>query len=143
MQDVSEEPGRGVRATWLGQDVALRQPDSAAGIATALAIGSRPVRLITFADRLRPDAEQALAELKARTKQAIHNNAIFSVEPQKLRFDRRQIHTQRPLLGRLTRLPFIAIAKGSNDAEISIAQIPRCSPRNGKREISRQVIPTL
>ncbi|MFN5242855.1 MAG: heavy metal translocating P-type ATPase, partial [Novosphingobium sp.] len=65
LQDVSEEPGRGVRATWQGQDVALRRPDSATGIATALAIGDRPVRLITFADRLRPDAEQALAELKA------------------------------------------------------------------------------
>ena len=65
LQEVSEEPGRGVLATWQGQPVALRRPDSAAGIATALALGSRPVRLIAFADRLRPDAEQALAELKA------------------------------------------------------------------------------
>lgn len=65
LQDVSEEAGRGVSATWEGQPVALRRPDSATGIATALVIGDRPVRLITFADRLRPDAEQALAELKA------------------------------------------------------------------------------
>jgi len=65
LQDVSEEAGRGVSATWQGQPVALRRPDSASGIATALAIGARPVRLITFADRLRPDAQQALAELKA------------------------------------------------------------------------------
>lgn len=65
LRDVGEEAGRGVSATWQGQAVALRRPDSANGIATALAIGSRPVRLITFADRLRPDAEQALAELKA------------------------------------------------------------------------------
>lgn len=62
---VAEEAGRGVLATWQGQAVALRRPDSASGIATALAIGDRPVRLITFADRLRPDAQQALAELKA------------------------------------------------------------------------------
>lgn len=65
LQDVSEEAGRGVSATWQGQSVALRRPDSASGIATALAIGARPVRLITFADRLRPDAQQALSELKA------------------------------------------------------------------------------
>ena len=65
LHEVREEPGRGVLATWQGQPVALRRPDSAAGIATALAVGSRPVRLITFADRLRPDAEQALAQLKA------------------------------------------------------------------------------
>jgi Cu2+-exporting ATPase len=65
LADVTEEPGRGVLATWQGQAVALRRPDSASGIATALAIGERPVRLISFADRLRPDAEQALAELKA------------------------------------------------------------------------------
>lgn len=62
---VAEEAGRGVLATWQGQAVALRRPDSASGIATALAIGDRPVRLITFADRLRPDAQLALAELKA------------------------------------------------------------------------------
>jgi Cu2+-exporting ATPase len=65
LSDVTEEPGRGVLATWQGQAVALRRPDSASGIATALVIGDRPVRLISFADRLRPDAEQALAKLKA------------------------------------------------------------------------------
>lgn len=65
LHDVCEEAGRGVSAIWQGQTVALRRPDSASGIATALAVGDRPVRLITFADRLRPDAEQALAELKA------------------------------------------------------------------------------
>ena len=35
-------------------------PDSASGIATALSIGSGPIRLVTFADQLRPDAVQAL-----------------------------------------------------------------------------------
>ncbi|GAA4775023.1 heavy metal translocating P-type ATPase [Novosphingobium ginsenosidimutans] len=64
LQDVAEEAGRGVSALWQGQAVALRRPDSATGIAAALAIGTRPVRLISFADRIRPDAEQALAELK-------------------------------------------------------------------------------
>ncbi len=65
LADVAEEAGRGVLATWHGQAVALRRPDSASGIATALVIADRPVRLISFADRLRPDAEQALAGLKA------------------------------------------------------------------------------
>ena len=65
LQDVVEEAGLGIHALWQGQAVALRRPDSASGIATALVIGSRPIRLITFADRLRPDAAQALAELQA------------------------------------------------------------------------------
>jgi Cu2+-exporting ATPase len=45
--------------------VALRRPQNAAGIATALEIEGRPTWLIPFADRLRPDAATALAELKA------------------------------------------------------------------------------
>lgn len=65
LSDVGEEAGHGVRGIWQDQAVALRRPESASGIATALAIGTASVRLITFADRLRPDAEQALAELKA------------------------------------------------------------------------------
>jgi len=65
LADVSEEAGHGISATWQGQTVALHRPDSASGIATALGIGSRPIRLITFADRLRPDATQALAEMQA------------------------------------------------------------------------------
>lgn len=65
LTEVSEEAGRGMRALWRGQAVALHRPDSASGIATALSVGDGPVRLITFADRLRPDAAQALIELKA------------------------------------------------------------------------------
>ena len=65
LSDVREEPGHGVRGTWQGQAVALRRPDGASGIATALAIDTAPVRLIAFADRLRPDAVRALAELQA------------------------------------------------------------------------------
>ncbi|MFN5783339.1 MAG: HAD-IC family P-type ATPase [Novosphingobium sp.] len=65
LSDVREEPGHGVRGTWQGLAVALRRPDGASGIATALAIDTAPVRLIAFADRLRPDAVRALAELQA------------------------------------------------------------------------------
>jgi P-type Cu2+ transporter len=60
---VSEEAGHGVTASWHGQAVALRRPEAANGMAAALAIGDGPVRLITFADRLRPDALAALGEL--------------------------------------------------------------------------------
>ena len=62
--EVEEVPGTGVRARWNGQFVALRRPESAAGIASALAIGERPVRLIPYSDRLRPDTFEALARLR-------------------------------------------------------------------------------
>lgn len=62
---VREEPGLGVLARWNGQDVALRRPESSAGMATALVLGSDPAQLITFADRLRPDYAAALEQLKA------------------------------------------------------------------------------
>ena len=65
LDDVSEEPGHGVRARWQGCKVALRRPENASGIATALDIEGRPAWLIPFADRLRPDAAEALARLKA------------------------------------------------------------------------------
>ena len=65
LRAIAEEPGRGIRAFWQGQPVALRRPEAASGMATALAIGERPVRLITFADSLRPDAELALQRLRA------------------------------------------------------------------------------
>jgi Cu2+-exporting ATPase len=44
--------------------VALRRPDGAQGTAVALEIGDEPVRLIGFADRLRPDVREALARLQ-------------------------------------------------------------------------------
>jgi Cu2+-exporting ATPase len=65
LTEVSEEAGHGLQATWQGQAVALRRPDSASGIATTLDIAGRPTWLIPFADRLRPDAQAALAELRA------------------------------------------------------------------------------
>lgn len=61
---VSETPGEGVSAIWRGRAVALRRPDAGAGMATALDIAGEPVRIIAFADRLRPDALAALAQLK-------------------------------------------------------------------------------
>lgn len=62
---VSETPGFGVAAMWQGRAVALRRPDAGAGMAAALDIAGEPVRIIGFADRLRPDALSALAGLKA------------------------------------------------------------------------------
>ncbi|MFC3175392.1 heavy metal translocating P-type ATPase [Novosphingobium bradum] len=77
LADVAEEPGLGIRGTWAGKAAALRRPGegsgaaigSAAGsgagggMATALDIAGQPVWLIPFADRVRPDADEALADL--------------------------------------------------------------------------------
>ncbi len=62
---VEEEAGHGVQAQWQGQAVALRRPDSANGVATTLDIAGLATWLIPFADRLRPDADSALAQLRA------------------------------------------------------------------------------
>ena len=61
--DVREAPGEGVTANCGGTTVALRRPDAAAGTAVALTIGGQPTRVIAFADRLRPDAGEALERL--------------------------------------------------------------------------------
>lgn len=63
--DVVEEPGRGVSATWQGRRVSLGRPVAAEGMAAALDTGIGPARVIGFADRLRPDALEALGELQA------------------------------------------------------------------------------
>lgn len=65
VEDVRETPGRGVSAIWQGLAVSLGRPAQSASTSAALAIGTQPVRLIAFADRLRPDARAALADLKA------------------------------------------------------------------------------
>ena len=62
---VEERVGWGMAALWGERPVSLGKPSGAAGIAVALSIGDAPIRLITFADRLRPDAQQALSELGA------------------------------------------------------------------------------
>ncbi len=70
LEDVREEPGQGVTGHWNGMAVGLGRPASAQGIATALRIEGEPVRVIAFADRLRPDAEAALAQLAAMKVEA-------------------------------------------------------------------------
>lgn len=63
IEQVQETSGRGVSAMWRGLAVSLGRPAQSAGTSAALAIGAGPVRLIGFADRLRPDAKAALAEM--------------------------------------------------------------------------------
>ncbi len=70
LEDVREEAGQGVSARWNGIAVALGRPASAQGMATALRIEGGPVRVIAFADRLRPDAQAALAQLAAMDVEA-------------------------------------------------------------------------
>ncbi len=65
LEDVREVAGQGVTARWNGIAVALGRPASSQGMATALRIEGGPVRVIAFADRLRPDAEAALQQLAA------------------------------------------------------------------------------
>lgn len=65
LTQVREVPGYGVRAMWNGAAVSLRRPDAGGGMASALHIAEWPVRLIPFADRLRPECRGALAELAA------------------------------------------------------------------------------
>lgn len=65
LEDVREEPGQGVTARWNGLSVALGRPAAAQGMATALRIEGDAVRVIPFADRLRPDTTEGLARLAA------------------------------------------------------------------------------
>lgn len=65
IEDVRETAGRGVSGTWRGLAVSLGRPSQSSGTSAALAIGAGPVRVIGFADRLRPDAREALADLAA------------------------------------------------------------------------------
>lgn len=65
IEDANESPGFGVTGRWQGRKVALRRPEVATGIAATLDIAGEPAWLIPFADRLRPDANEALAQLQA------------------------------------------------------------------------------
>lgn len=62
---VEERVGWGMAALWQGREVSLGRPADAVGIAVALNMLDRPARVIGFADRLRPDAQAAIAELAA------------------------------------------------------------------------------
>jgi Cu2+-exporting ATPase len=63
LDQVSEEPGVGMRALWQGRSVQLRRPEGAASMGVALAMAGEPTRLIPLADRLREDTRAALAQL--------------------------------------------------------------------------------
>ncbi|PXA97257.1 cadmium-translocating P-type ATPase [Nostoc sp. 3335mG] len=76
---VEEMPGLGIRARWDGREVRLGRDDWARAIASAthvatattlagctLAIEGGAVHRVGFADRLRPDAVEAVARLKAQ-----------------------------------------------------------------------------
>ncbi|GAC1612632.1 MAG: cation-translocating P-type ATPase [Novosphingobium sp.] len=63
LDHVQEQPGQGVSALAAGRAVSLGRPGSLAertsGMTTALRIEGQPIRLIGFADRLRPQAAEA------------------------------------------------------------------------------------
>lgn len=63
LDQVEERTGQGVFARWQGQPVSLRRPDRAQGVAVTLDISGQPAWLIPFADRLRPDWQDALRQL--------------------------------------------------------------------------------
>lgn len=63
LDDVSEVAGQGVFGAIADRSVALHRPEVAEGMTVVFARSGAPDRLIGFADRLRPDAEQALAML--------------------------------------------------------------------------------
>ena len=65
LSDVSELTGEGVNAVWQGRSVSLGRPLAAQGLGVALHIEGGPVWLVPLADRLRPDARNALAKLDA------------------------------------------------------------------------------
>ncbi len=63
---VSEAAGRGVAGQWGRLTVSLGRPAGDEGMAAALAIPGRPVRILRFDDGLRPDWAEALASLRAQ-----------------------------------------------------------------------------
>ena len=65
LTDVAEIVGRGMTARRGAMVVTLGRAAGADGMATALTTPGNPVRIIRFADALRPDWHQALARLRA------------------------------------------------------------------------------
>ena len=68
LAEVGETPGEGMRGLWQGAQVRLRRPEAenaGQAMACVLDIAGRPAWLIPFADRLRPDAVEALAAMQA------------------------------------------------------------------------------
>ncbi len=73
VEDIREVPGYGVEGMWKGTKVRLGRAEWCGGqgldvTATYLCTGSGAPRAFTFADRLRPGAETAIAALKAQGK---------------------------------------------------------------------------
>lgn len=72
VDELREEPGLGIEGIVEGRRVRLGRPDwvgaadasGVPGLVTAFGIEDRPARLLRFADRLRPDAGQAMAHLR-------------------------------------------------------------------------------
>jgi Cu2+-exporting ATPase len=65
LSEIGERAGEGVFARWNGIRVSLSRPQGGgSALAAALSIEGRPVRLIAFSDRLRPDTRAALAQLR-------------------------------------------------------------------------------
>jgi Cu2+-exporting ATPase len=64
LRDVREVPGTGVFARAGDMPVALRRPEGASGIAVVVEAGEGPTWLIPFSDRIRPDAAEALEDLR-------------------------------------------------------------------------------
>ncbi|KFE33700.1 heavy metal translocating P-type ATPase [Thioclava atlantica] len=74
LEDLREVPGYGIEGRWQGETVRLGRAnwigaEEGASTATHLRIGARPPVAITFADSLRPGAEEAVAGLRAQGKQ--------------------------------------------------------------------------
>jgi P-type Cu2+ transporter len=72
VEELKEVAGHGVSGRWNGSEVRLGRPDwlnvigaDEDGLVTAFAIDRAEPRLLRFSDRLRPDAAQAIAELRA------------------------------------------------------------------------------
>ncbi len=63
IEGAGEQSGVGVSGAWNGLAVSLRRPESASSMGVGLEIEGYPTRLIPFADRLRDDANEALAQL--------------------------------------------------------------------------------
>ncbi len=66
IEGVEETAGIGLSGDWLGRRVSLGRSDAADVVSTTLKIAGRPDVLIPMIDRLRPDAQVALAQLKAK-----------------------------------------------------------------------------
>ncbi|WP_102226265.1 heavy metal translocating P-type ATPase [Acidimangrovimonas sediminis] len=76
LSDLREVPGRGIEGLWQGRRVRLGRAEwlgaePVAATATWLDTGEGAPRAFTFADRLRPGAEAAVAALKAQGKRVL------------------------------------------------------------------------